>query len=190
MAEVWPDIADVRLGVDYGPNGDDYTGTLIVPTAAQVIIGVTCDATTAGTVTLPAVGNVLESVAYGPSLSLTGTLELISSGTISSTAERFIHDGMPGYELIVYTQTDGTSRQIAALVDRMSPEMAGIDGLGETQVMEITVENDDASGIAAKDLNCGGDTVTLAIRAEGTPEAVLVRAIVEQDDLLLTINAW
>lgn len=25
---VYPDPADVRFGVEYGPNGDDYTGTL------------------------------------------------------------------------------------------------------------------------------------------------------------------
>jgi hypothetical protein len=39
MAEVWPDPSDVRAGVEYGPNGDDYTGTLPVPWVAAVETG-------------------------------------------------------------------------------------------------------------------------------------------------------
>lgn len=187
MAEVWPDIADVRLGVDYGPNGDDYTGTLIVPTAAQVLLGVTFDATTAGTVTLPAVGNVLEAVTYGPSLSLTGTLEMISSGVMTGQAVHFIHAGMPGYELVVYTKADGTSRQIAAIVERQTPQN---QDWGEPQIIEVTVANDATAGVTASQIDYGGDTITLAVRAGGTPEAVPIRGIVEQDTLLLTFNAW
>lgn len=39
MAAVYPDEGDVRAGVEFGPNGDDYTGTLVLPDESVVITG-------------------------------------------------------------------------------------------------------------------------------------------------------
>ena len=36
-ASVWPDEGDVRQGVQYGPNGVDFTGSAIAGNGAQII---------------------------------------------------------------------------------------------------------------------------------------------------------
>jgi hypothetical protein len=37
---VFPSVGDVDQGVDYGPTGADYTGTLVQPDEADVALGV------------------------------------------------------------------------------------------------------------------------------------------------------
>lgn len=36
-ASVWPAASDVRLGIQYGPNGVDFTGSAIAGNGAQII---------------------------------------------------------------------------------------------------------------------------------------------------------
>jgi hypothetical protein len=79
---VYPSQADVRAATVYGPTSNE-TGTLHVPTAAQVLNGIAVDATT-GTVTLPTAAQVLASITFGPASDLTGTVVLPTAAEVES----------------------------------------------------------------------------------------------------------
>lgn len=70
--------SNVRFGTD---RGDGTIGTLRVPQASQVLLGVAVDATT-GNVRLPTTSQVQSGVAYGASDALVGTL---TGGSVSIT---------------------------------------------------------------------------------------------------------
>jgi hypothetical protein len=75
-----PTAANVRSGIAVGAG----TGTLIVPTAAQVIDTVTFDATTIGTVHLPIVADVRNATAFGPGSASSGTLVSPSAANVET----------------------------------------------------------------------------------------------------------
>lgn len=68
-------------------------------------------------------------------------------------------------ELLVYKPAGGgTPRTFYGIVDRSPPERIGPDGAVYTPKMEITAANDAASGIAATEIDNGGDAVSVAYR--------------------------
>jgi invasion protein IalB len=69
-----PGIANVRSSTSYTYAGSSLTGTAAIPTASNVLLGVSTDATT-GNVTLPSTSNVKTGVTFGSSLGSTGTYD-------------------------------------------------------------------------------------------------------------------
>ena len=70
----YPATANVRLGTQYGPTGSEYTGTLSVPAVGNVLAGFAVDASV-GTYVTVGTGSVKLAVPFGPSSSLTGTYD-------------------------------------------------------------------------------------------------------------------
>lgn len=86
------DPSNVRLGID---RGDGVPGNIVVPLAAELIVGAGAGSNgteVLGNVVLPAVGNVLQLITYGPAGALTGTL--VCSGAWAPPA------GVPILEII------------------------------------------------------------------------------------------
>jgi len=79
----FPDEADVRSGVVYGPT-NDLTGTLVVPAANTVLDGTMFGpgSVTEGTVVLPAAANVLDGVMFGPASATEGTATVPPVGKV------------------------------------------------------------------------------------------------------------
>ena len=76
-----PAITDVRNGTGFGQNATQFTGTAVIPNAANVLNGVAVDAAT-GTLTSvdPGVGNVVSGTAYEiNSVNKTGTYSAAST---------------------------------------------------------------------------------------------------------------
>jgi hypothetical protein len=85
---------DVRAGTNYGPS-NGITGTCAVPTASQVLIGVSVDAAT-GTVTLPTAGQVESGITFGASLGSTGTYSSGGGYTLAQIAAAVWQDTTAG----------------------------------------------------------------------------------------------
>lgn len=90
-------------------------------------------------------------------------------------------------EPVVYRPAGGEARTIAALVDR-----GGRDADGATRAaapgMTAIVLNDAADGIAATEINTGGDRIDLAERVGGIAVRRQIRRIAEQDPDLVRID--
>ena len=70
----YPPTADVRLGRQYGPTGSEYTGTLSVPAVGNVLAGFAVDASV-GTYATVGASSVKVATVFGPSSSITGTYD-------------------------------------------------------------------------------------------------------------------
>jgi hypothetical protein len=64
----FPPVGDVDFGVVYGPNGNDFTGTLVQPSQNNVRVSISYGAggtEFTGNVVLPAASDVASGVGYG-----------------------------------------------------------------------------------------------------------------------------
>jgi hypothetical protein len=88
---VYPAAGDVDFGVTYGPNANDYTGTLVQPAEADVELGVSYGAggteftgtLSGGACDYPAVGDVQNGVTFG-SGAYTGTFVAPAVGDVQT----------------------------------------------------------------------------------------------------------
>ena len=101
-------------------------------------------------------------------------------------------------EDVVYTPSGGTPRTIKADVDRNPP--AGIaeapqGGVAPVAIVEVanrqsstTTDTDGVGGISSSELNCGGDTLTLARRVGQTATARPITRLVGHDAGMLKLE--
>lgn len=82
-----PSAAQVLSGISFGAGGTQFTGTITLPTTAQVLSGVTFGAggASTGTITLPTVNQVLTAVTFGPSGGSTGTVTLPTTAQVQQS---------------------------------------------------------------------------------------------------------
>lgn len=95
----------------------------------------------------------------------------IWSSVTAADGAAFIDADAMGGESVTYTKTDGTTRTITVIVDRRPP--AKSDSMGQiiTPMALVHVRNDATYGIAASEVDVGGDTITLAMRPGATAVA-------------------
>ena len=87
MPAVYPAVNEVLAGVIYGPAGNDYTGTLVVPTVAQIATAVWQDATAGDFTVAHSIGKALyiDNVAPGGAggFAIVGSLMGLSAAAIT-----------------------------------------------------------------------------------------------------------
>lgn len=94
---------------------------------------------------------------------------------------------LPGCEWVTYRPVLGSSRRIQAVVTRN--EAAGPPGIGggSGPSLEITVKNENVSGIASDQINTGGDQIEIAPRVGEPPRWVRIAEILDQDAGLMRL---
>ena len=117
----------------------------------------------------------------------------ITATQLLADARAFL-DAFPT-ETVIYRPAGGVARNVVALVDRDPPgPLAGMAAAIGKQV-RITVVNqatnaddDDYGGIAATEIDTGGDKVDVAPRLGETAETRPIKRIAMQDEGMLTIE--
>jgi hypothetical protein len=119
-AAVFPAENEVLDGVDYGPTGADFTGTVLIgagvgyPAVGNVRLSVVYGESNefTGTLALPTVGQVESGVGYGASgTEFTGTLVVGGGGaTAEEIADELERVGGPLWE--VYKKFDGIDKLV------------------------------------------------------------------------------
>lgn len=90
-------------------------------------------------------------------------------------------------ESVVYRPRGGTARTISAVVFRLLPQ-ANEDENRSLTVFEVHVANSSTTGIAASELNLGGDEIDLADRVGKTAKPRSIVQITEQDEGMLVLQ--
>lgn len=90
-------------------------------------------------------------------------------------------------ESVVYRPRGGTARTISAVVFRLLPQ-ANDDENRSLTVFEVHVANSGTTGIAASEINLGGDEIDLADRVGKTPKPRSIVQITEQDEGMLVLQ--
>lgn len=90
-------------------------------------------------------------------------------------------------ETVTFTTRTGTTRSIKAVILRQSP-VALMGGPAQKPALEAWVRNSATLGISASEINCQGDTITVAERHGGTAVAHLIREVMESDAAMLHLR--
>lgn len=90
-------------------------------------------------------------------------------------------------ESVVYRPKGGTARTISAVVFRLLPQ-AQEDENRSLTVFEVHVANSSTTGIAASEINLGGDEIDLADRVGKTSKPRSIVQITEQDEGMLVLQ--
>jgi len=98
---------------------------------------------------------------------------------LSGTTEKII--SALGGEALTYKPAGGGTRAISAIVDRRDISPLGSAPHGHSQRLEILVVNDATDGIAATEVDTGGDMVTVARRIGEAAQDRPIKKIVNQD---------
>lgn len=86
-----------------------------------------------------------------------------------------------------YRPKGGTARTISAVVFRLLPQV-NEDENRSLQVFEVHVANNSTTGIAASEINLGGDEIDLADRVGKTPKPRSIVQILDQDEGMLVLQ--
>lgn len=84
-------------------------------------------------------------------------------------------------ETVTYTKTNGNTRQISAVVVRDPPARLDSRGVVVTPRLEVYVANSATTGISGAELDTGGDTITVAVRPGGIPQALSINLSTASD---------
>lgn len=106
--------------------------------------------------------------------------------SIASDASIFTNSDEFG-ESVVYRPKVGTARSISATVFRLLPQ-ANDDENRSLTVFEVHVANSSTTGIAASEINLGGDEIDLSDRVGKTPKPRSIVQITEQDEGMLVLQ--
>lgn len=90
-------------------------------------------------------------------------------------------------EEVVYLPRDGPEaeigRTIRAVVERGDAMGLGVGGIdARTPSIRVTAANDARDGIAASELDTGGDRVRVAVRVGGTPQDLEIARLAYHDE--------
>ena len=91
-------------------------------------------------------------------------------------------------ETVVYTPRVGDARSISAVVDRQPIQPLSETPQGLRPLVPVHVANDAITGIAAADLDTGGDTLTFPERIGGADKVWPIARLAGQDDAMLLLE--
>ena len=91
-------------------------------------------------------------------------------------------------ESVVYRPATGVPRTIAATVFRQLAETISDDENRVVPVFEVHVANSCTTGISSKEINLGGDTISIAARNGLAATTRPVVQIIEQDEGMLVLQ--
>ena len=125
---------------------------------------------------------VATSSLYGLSSGMSNPVDVTvtGSGSFPSYAQCLLAEFG---EYATYTPAGGSARQIRAIVDRAERAVSGA-GHGMGPRITVQVENHAGRGIALTEIDCGRDTVSVAVRRGETAQARALSKITNQDELL------
>ena len=91
-------------------------------------------------------------------------------------------------ETVVYRPRSGGTRSISAVVIRQIAETISDEENRVVPVFEVHVANDSTNGIAADEINRGGDTIDIAERIGQTAKPRPITQILEQDEGMIVLQ--
>ncbi len=93
-----------------------------------------------------------------------------------------------GGQTIVYTPRGGADRSIEAVVDYPGPEEIRRGTGGARPHVEILVRNNSTTGVGSREVDRGGDKVTLPVRYGRSAITLRIVGLISQDEAMLTLD--
>lgn len=166
----YPAATDVRYGTAFGPNLNDWTGSLVVPAASTVAYGITYDNGTAGTAVLTAAG-------LTSALGFTGSLDTKLATLSTNTSAQSIANAVDA------TVPTGRTRAIGVRLPDALPSTVGglplsVDTSGRVDVLKVNGTSQTA-----------GNIVGLINAMKGADGKVVISTDVQSLGGTLSVNA-